>query len=244
MMLSPANAPLGRIFLLLAFFSTVNVARSSAMLLVKSSKNKCVSVTAPMGTKLAVEYHAPDIFADGRHPTDSPTLLTISIKVMESGDAQWKSQIKNRLQMSKVAPQSHRLDTPRGTVEYDVPANGDVSVCIRAAGASTKRPMRFGLRIDKRDEMEAHEDKGEARDAVDNHLTHMEMEMRHLKLSMKNIIAEADFSKERETNFHHQTLSMHSASMWWPIVQLCVLLLTGFTQANHVVRFLKTKRLI
>jgi hypothetical protein len=104
--------------------------------------------------------------------------------------------------------------------------------------------MRFSLRIEKENEARAHEEETADQTSVDKHLTHMEMEMKHLMNSMKDIIAEADFSKDRETHFHHQTLSMHAASMWWPIVQLCVLLLTGFTQANHVVRFLKSKRLI
>lgn len=172
-------------------------------------------------------------------------------KVVEPADAAWKSKIQNRLQISKEdinsnkgRPQTQRLDTERGAIPYEVPSNGEVSVCIRAMGASSKRPMRFGLRIDKQNEIEAREMEANARDAVDHHLTHIEIEMRHLKVSMGNIISEADFSKERETKFHQQTLSMHSASMWWPIVQVCVLLLTGFTQANHVVRFLKTKHLI
>ena len=103
--------------------------------------------------------------------------------------------------------------------------------------------MRFAMYIEKESEIHVHDnDKGKT--GADRHYTHMELELQHLMSSMKNIIAEADFSKEREMIFHHQTLSMHAASMWWPIVQLCVLLLTGFTQANHVVRFLKSKHLI
>ena len=131
-----------------------------------------------------------------------------------------------------------------GYVIYETQQNGPVEVCLRATSVSLQNPMRFAMYIEKESEVHVH-DNDMVKMSADRHYTHMELEMQHLMSSMKDIIAEADFSKEREMHFHHQTLSIHAASMWWPIVQLCVLLLTGFfTQANHVVRFLKSQRLI
>jgi emp24/gp25L/p24 family/GOLD len=135
-----------------------------------------------------------------------------------------------------------RLRSKKGTLVYETQENGPVEVCLRAAMASTQNPMRFSWQMSKEVDLATHNSEDET-DAERN-LSHMELELKHLMASMQNIISEADFSKERETQFHLQTLSMHAASMWWPIVQLCVLILTGFTQANHVVRFLKSKRLI
>jgi hypothetical protein len=107
--------------------------------------------------------------------------------------------------------------------------------------------MRFGMTVEKQDEAHEHMEmmlNKEMESVADHHLTHMEVEMKHLKESMKSILAEADMAKDRETQFHRQTLSMHQAALWWPIVQLCVLVVTGFTQANHVVRFFQKRRII
>lgn len=161
---------------------------------------------------------------------------------------EWNAHFKSQLKVNALTPTQERITQTKGSVTYETQQNGQIDVCLRASMASSQNPMRFALHIQKESDVHAHEEheeqqKQDVTDA-DRHLTHMELELKHLMTSMKNIIAEADFSKERETHFHHQTLSMHAASMWWPIVQLCVLLLTGFTQANHVVGFLKSKRLI
>jgi len=68
--------------------------------------------------------------------------------------------------------------------------------------------------------------------------------MVRLKNEMSVILREADFAKEREMVFHGQSISMNAASMWWPIIQLSVLLLTGFTQAMHMIGFFKSRHII
>lgn len=179
---------------------------------------------------------------------DAAVVITLNSKMPKTKSVDnakdWSGHFRNRLNVNPMKPTTERVDQKEGSIVYETQQNGEVNVCLRASMASASNPMRFALQVEKESEVHAHaEEEEEATDAA-KHLSHMEMEMKHLMASMKNIISEADFSKERETSFHHQTLSMHAASMWWPIVQLCVLLLTGFTQANHVVRFLKSKRLI
>lgn len=72
----------------------------------------------------------------------------------------------------------------------------------------------------------------------------MEMEMKRIQTAIKGILRQADFAKERDAVFHQQTAAMHSATIFWPIVQSCVLIMTGFTQASHIVRFFKSRRII
>ena len=155
-------------------------------------------------------------------------------------NAHFQTHLQN---FKSPATVQERITRTEGYVVYETQQNGPVEICLRATSASPQNPMRFAMHIEKESEVHVH-DNDMVKTSADRHYTHMELEMQHLVSSMKDIIAEADFSKEREMHFHHQTLSMHAASMWWPIVQLCVLLLTGFTQANHVVRFLKSQRLI
>ena len=103
--------------------------------------------------------------------------------------------------------------------------------------------MRFGLRVVKTDNDPSSLEKGSGTD-LDGHLSHMELEMKRIQIGMKRILAEADFAKDRDSAFHKQTQDMHAATIFWPIVQMCVLLMTGFTQASHIVRFFQSRRII
>ncbi len=162
------------------------------------------------------------------------------------------NKLKNRLSHNAVVEE---IKADKGSILYDLKEDGVVMACLRAPGASTKRPMRFGLSIQKDtlsvmeeerqlQDQKKQEEKQNADAAADFHLTRMEAEMKRLSTSMKNILAEADFAKERDSLLHRQTISMHSASRFWPIVQVCVLVMTSFTQVSHIVRFFKSRRLI
>jgi hypothetical protein len=79
---------------------------------------------------------------------------------------------------------------------------------------------------------------------INDHLSYMEREMDRIDRTMKTITRQADFAKDKDAAMHQQFLQMHSTTMYWPIVQLCVLLVTGYTQASHIVHFFKTRRII
>jgi hypothetical protein len=79
---------------------------------------------------------------------------------------------------------------------------------------------------------------------INDHLSYMEREMDRIDRTMKTITRQADFAKDKDASMHQQFLQMHSTTMYWPIVQLCVLLVTGYTQASHIVHFFKTRRII
>lgn len=236
----------------IVWLAILGLGESMPYFIISNPKARCVTVTAPHTTKLRIDYEAPDLdLSETKEPNVWVTINAKQLKSPSFNNAkEWNAHFKSQLKVNAPTPTQERITQTKGSVAYETQQNGQVEVCLRASMASSQNPMRFALHIQKESEIHAHEEHEEQlqqqRDATDadRHLTHMELEMKHLMISMKNIIAEADFSKERETHFHHQTLSMHAASMWWPIVQLCVLLLTGFTQANHVVRFLKSKRLI
>ena len=124
---------------------------------------------------------------------------------------------------------------------YNVPSDGEVEICIRASTASSKAPLRFGLNVEQ---LAVMDDDANWNEGVSHHWTQLEEELRLSMRTMKAIQAEADYSKDRDALFHKQTLDMYKASMYWPIVHVCVLLLTGFTQATHIVRFFKSRRIV
>lgn len=146
----------------------------------------------------------------------------------------------------RLKPTSELIKEKAGALTHKVEVDGEAKICVRASSASNKNYMRFGLQIDIEDSVKYKDSRDEAAsgEALDGHLSHMEMEMKRIQNGMKTILSEADFSKSREALFHQNTESMHAASTFWPIVQTCVLIMTGFTQARHIVTFFQSRRII
>lgn len=138
-----------------------------------------------------------------------------------------------------IAPVSEEIKSPTGSISQMIEDAGEFSVCIRASPASSKNPMRFGLAVKtgrSKSEQSARKDK--------EHLSGIEMSLVRLTDEMEEILDEADFAKEREMIFHNQSRSMAQASVYWPILHLAVLCMTGVTMANHIVRFFKSRHII
>ena len=193
--------------------------------------------------------HIPtDAPLDKTDPEYSPTFIALTVDPADrvTDTKLHPSPVRNRLH-----PQNVVVEKPEGKFKHTMEVDGNAEICIRASAASSAKPMRFGLRVveeddysdllmDQKDEAGKEEDKAK----VSAHLSHMEMEIRRIQSGMVRILGEADFAKERDSMFHRQTQSMHSATIFWPIVQVCVLIMTGFTQASHIVRFFQSRRII
>jgi hypothetical protein len=171
-------------------------------------------------------------------PTDAkygPTYITVT----ERPAAKVHDDKSRKPKHKKRAPPTTKTITEKeGTITHKVIEDGEINICIRSSSASKDNPLRFGLRIE---EEELDEEKGAN---VGDHLSFMEDEMLRIEGAMHKILREADFAKERDAAFHEQTDAMNSATVFWPVLQVCILLATGFTQANHIVRFFKQRRII
>lgn len=178
-----------------------------------------------------------DTTATGYGPVYLSISVTPSKRVLDTGNH--PSVIQQRLK-----PTSELIKQKTGALIHKVEVDGEAKICIRASGATTENYMRFGLQIDIDEEDETSSRSGGSTGDLEEHLSHMEMEMKRIQNGMKTILSEADFSKEREGVFHQNTESMHAASTFWPIVQTCVLIMTGFTQARHIVQFFQSRRII
>lgn len=157
----------------------------------------------------------------------------------------------------RLEPTNQVLNQRKGTIRHRMEMDGIAKLCIKAPpkfhphhhhDRAPHHPSyyRFGLRIHTPDEeaMFFEEDVSSEPVNVDKHLTNMEKEMERIERAMKNVLSEADFAKDRDATMHKQFLQMHSTTFYWPVVQVCVLLVTGFTQASHIVQFFKSRRII
>ena len=58
------------------------------------------------------------------------------------------------------------------------------------------------------------------------------------------VLNEVDYMKVREMEFHESTEAMERNAQYWPMLQICILCLTGFFQVNHLKKFFQRKKLV
>jgi len=141
-------------------------------------------------------------------------------------------------------PISHEIKHESGSFVHTIKRDADVEICLRASAAATNNPMRFVLLLEEMGDEEDADSNTPPVIAVDAHLSSMAAHLNRIESDMRKIQREADLSKERDSVYHARTDAMNKATTFWPIVHVCILLATGFTQANHIVQFFKKRRII
>ena len=74
-------------------------------------------------------------------------------------------------------------------------------------------------------------------------MTRLERDMSTFTRRVKSILDRADVNKDQEVSFHDQSIAMNRAASYWPIIRLVFLFLTGFVQVNHIIQFMKSRRI-
>lgn len=144
-----------------------------------------------------------------------------------------------------------------GKLKYFTIGSGVIHICAtieELPGRKYPRPTLFGMRI-KENGVFA-EDQGELnipvepkvnekdQSAARRHLSDMEKVLMNMIRETNMLLKNADMIKDDEAKFHQKSVEMNSASRWWPMMHVVVLLVTGFTQANHIIKFFKSMHII
>jgi hypothetical protein len=244
-------------------------AEATPMILLTSPQAKCMSVEAPADALLHIEYEAPDLVMaadinreganiDPRSFRKFRTTITVAQSVEREnhhGDRNANDNRKydKRAQQERIVKD---LETKRGSLEYITKQDGAVLICVQSMTASAKTPTPISLRVTELPAGEESTDTppspeksaadaaleqldAQSQQKAKEHFSQMEKTLQNLISKTDMILRQADYAKELEVEFHEQSIAMNKASQWWPIVQLCVLLVTGFTQANHMVAFFR-----
>ena len=184
---------------------------------------------------------------DDSHPTSSKAYLTITTK---PHNRVYDTDLHHAPIRDRLKPLVHTITNNEGTVYHKMEVHGTAKVCIRATDSDKGNnfSMVFGLRLTTSDEepelfRQLDKDSPPTTD-LDGHLSHVEMELKRITMAMEVVLKEATHNQEQDTKFHKQTLAMHSAITFWPMLQVCVLLMTGFTQTSHIIHFFKSRRII
>lgn len=139
----------------------------------------------------------------------------------------------------------------KGTIPfYTGSVDGPVEICTQSMSAHPDAPSRVALNVTMRpteeselleENVETNEDNGQQQQAR-RHISRMTADLNGMERKIRTILSNADYAKEQEIQFHEQSIAMNRASQYWPMIHLVVLLITGFTQANHIIRFFKSRR--
>lgn len=233
--------------------------------LVSSAKPKCFAVEVPKETMMKIHYTASDIDTNKDSKEYAPSYITLLEKPIETIEEQRlehatdaESLAKSRTLLNdlrtkhKPKPVSQEITEVSGSFLHRIhDEDAIVDVCVRSSKASEKKPMMFHIRVEELDEdvLDEFEQEKEKKKAVpllgvEHHWSFMETQLDRIEHEMHVIINEADFFRQRDALYHQQTDDLHKATLFWPILHCCILLLTGFTQANHIISFFKQRRII
>jgi hypothetical protein len=138
------------------------------------------------------------------------------------------------------------LKTREGSVEFTTGSTRDapVEICFQSMAATPTNPSRLALSVSQ--QVKRNQQQLLQKPAVPEQqekMSKIERDLKKLGYKVDMILTNADYAKEQEVYFHESSLAMNRASQYWPIIHLVVLLVTGFTQANHIIRFFKSRHI-
>jgi hypothetical protein len=150
----------------------------------------------------------------------------------------------------------HQVQERRGVVEFKTgSSDGLVDICIQCYMATYRSPSRIELNITSistfDDEMSQYlGDLTAARDAElrEARLIAMQSsvisnELLGMTRKMRDVRSNADEAQEREVGFHNISISLNRAVRYWPMIRIAILLIAGYLQVSHVVRFMRSKHI-
>lgn len=227
-----------------------------------SGKESCFIVNFPMDIEFMIEYDAPDVKIGEEHPLHKEHHRhRHDPRLHPRGgggggaeeDAKLSDMVIKMIPYDSEDPHAppappvlrREIESPRGSFDFTNESDFyELLVCAHAPMATRKSPRRIAFTIKEYeprfDEMAVEVDA----QSVHEHLTKMEVAVQRLSRTAEMVIATSERNKESEQEYHNQSIDMNLAAKWWPIVQVLVLLGTGFTQANYMVHFFKSRHII
>jgi emp24/gp25L/p24 family/GOLD len=149
-----------------------------------------------------------------------------------------------------------QLEKKEGSFEYETgDLEGSLEICVQSYTATVESPSRVALSFrpeSEDDEIEkllaAERKLMNERLKVENRVVKEETsritaELMRMQRRAKSLASDAQFSKQREEAFHNQSISLNRAVKFWPMVRMVVLLIGGYLQVTHVIKFMKSRHI-
>ena len=201
-------------------------ASGDGFFLLLKDRKECVVVEQPLDTPLTVRYEMPALEAaglTGSEPGEDPPLgVTLTLVDRHT----------NSVVFSKIVS-SHKGEESMATVSE---ANHDL--CVKPVTNKLEAEFRFELEVER-----GHGDQYYSEMASENHMDRLQVEVVKLNDELAEILNEADYMKEKEVKFHKKAERINLAAIWWPILQIAILVLTATFQVHNLKGFFQSKHL-
>eukprot|EP00981_Chlorochromonas_danica_P008797 scaffold2312_cov165-Ochromonas_danica.AAC.37 len=170
-------------------------------------------------------------------PKDTPMFFTYKIDSKRDVlfDLYYGAQPKAELQIIHKS-----LSESTGHIDFTADNDGVYSYCLSTADRIKEvAPVKFSVTLTYGFDSEHYKKLIQSHnfDAV-NLLVHKLNDVLTLTLN------EADYQKHKEVDYHKDTEKMNMGALWWPVVQITILILAGIYQVHHLKNFFKSNKFI
>jgi len=217
----------------------------------------CLSVVVPEDRIIHIAYHIPELIEIGQPAQSDETKILISVQEHMLGedndDNRYDDQMDDDrwgLKDGSFPVESFKIFRKSGTIHHETDMGGSVEVCVTApdlkpTGGRNRRvpesylPMLIGVDITTGKEHfdDEHED---LEDDMDDALDQLE-ECISKSRGLVNLVKR---SKQVESINYSDLLRLNKSVVRWPVIQILVLLATGFLWMVSITKYLNKKLFI
>jgi len=196
-------------------------------------------------------------------PRDTP--VTFHYEVLDAGDKATFSLYYGKEAAADMVIMVVTLEEAKGAIDYVTDVDGAHTYCLTqdtqpvslaalqhpevhaaddvASGGAGTRASAHTTRV------LLHINYGWTREhyasiAAEENFDAVNMEIREVNDMLDLALAEADYQKYKEMEYHEETEAMNQAALWWPIAQIGILLLIAGFQVRHLKHFFRQNKLI
>eukprot|EP00741_Cyanophora_paradoxa_P022949 tig00021531_g22169.t1 len=212
-------------FLALAALLVLLQPSTALYMLLSPGDKRCFIVEVPVNTLVVGSYKAPDLQATGEPGANGNR--------------------RQGLRITGVDPQSRQpffdhITLPEGRFAFTSKVGGEHEFCAMApvGGWFGRKASMMRFHLNFKTGAEAMDF-----DSMD-HLSEIEVEVRRLIETAKDVAAELKYQEELETEFQAAGARTNRSIVLWAALQTLVLVSTAYLQLQHLKRFFRAKKLV
>jgi len=186
---------------------------------VLESRPECFTLEQPHHTEMTVKYEIP------------------SLEKVTEADAGRSLHLTLSDRRNEEVIVSKTIADHQGEIELATASESVHLLCL-AKDDDGDRPLRVDFEINV-----GLSDRYYDELATERKMDKLEVEIVKLNDELAEILSEADFMKDKEVKFHHKAERINVAAIWWPMIQLAILIFTALFSVKNLKNFFSAKSL-
>jgi emp24/gp25L/p24 family/GOLD len=141
-----------------------------------------------------------------------------------------------------------QLDARTGVLQFQTDHRdaGLLEVCVQSFSAKHDAPSRVSVLVRRKSESRV----GGITSSGEEDVRKLSMlsnvisaDLTRFEQRARELGANSDQARDQEKEFHGQSIKLNRAVKYWPIFRMVVLVVGGYAQVTHVVRFMKSRHI-